>query len=62
MEKRKKSKILYSIVSKWKQKKDFQAWVMRPAHIEEHKHMRKEEKTIPTKIEKQIKQFELLEL
>ncbi|PTE84204.1 hypothetical protein BUY79_06000 [Staphylococcus equorum] len=59
-----KSKISYSIVSKWNKKKDFQAWVSRPAHVEEHKNMRKEEKenTKPTSIEKQIKQFELLDI
>ncbi|MDW8797489.1 hypothetical protein [Staphylococcus pseudoxylosus] len=60
----KKSTISYSIVSKWLEKKYFQAWLSRPSHVEEHKQMRKAEKenTSSINIEKQIKQFELLDL
>nr|WP_263314415.1 antibiotic biosynthesis monooxygenase [Mammaliicoccus sp. Marseille-Q6498] len=59
------SKLEYAIVSKWQDKKDFQAWISRPAHIEEHKNMskeakEKEEATYP-KIEKQIKKYELMD-
>lgn len=54
----------YSIVSKWLEKKYFQAWLSRPSHIEEHKQMRKAEKENNSSIhiEKQIKQFELLDI
>ncbi|MEB8085883.1 hypothetical protein NGH74_01715 [Staphylococcus pseudoxylosus] len=60
----KHSTISYAIVSKWSEKKYFQAWLSRPSHIEEHKQMRKAEKenTSSINIEKQIKQFELLDL
>lgn len=59
------SKLEYAIVSKWHDKKDFQAWISRPAHVEEHKNMSKEAKdqaeaTSP-KIEKQIKKYELMD-
>lgn len=60
-----KSKLEYAIVSKWDDKKDFQAWVSRPDHIEEHKSMNKEteeqEKAKYQKIEKQIKKYEIVE-
>lgn len=59
-----KSKISYSILFKWIQKEDFQGWVSHPSHIEEHKNMRKSEKenTVSVNIEKQIKQFKLLDI
>lgn len=60
----KHSTISYAIVSKWSEKKYFQAWLSRPSHIEEHKQMRKAEKenTSSVNIKKQIKQFELLDI
>lgn len=60
----KNSTISYAIVSKWLEKKYFQAWLSRPSHIEEHKQMCKAEKenTSSIHIEKQIKQFELLDI
>ncbi|MCD8841683.1 antibiotic biosynthesis monooxygenase [Staphylococcus arlettae] len=59
-----KNKLEYSIISKWNDKKDFQAWVSRPAHLEEHKNMNKEkeqEKAKYENIDKQIKKYELVE-
>lgn len=60
-----KSKVEYSIVSKWDEKKSFQNWVSRPSHVEEHKKMRKEEKeqqdSLKNKIEKTLKQYELFD-
>ena len=38
------SKLEYAIVSKWNDKKDFQAWISRPSHVEEHKAMHKKSK------------------
>ncbi|NWK83369.1 antibiotic biosynthesis monooxygenase [Staphylococcus sp. GSSP0090] len=34
----------YVVVSKWEEKKDFQNWVARPSHVEEHKAMHKKSK------------------
>lgn len=60
-----KTKLEYVIVSKWDDKKDFQDWVSRPDHVEEHKNMNKaaeeQEKAKYQKIDKQIKKFELVE-
>ncbi|MGC9615930.1 hypothetical protein ACO2FM_09910 [Staphylococcus pasteuri] len=39
-----KSKVEYSIVSKWDEKKSFQNWVSRPSHVEEHKKNEKRRK------------------
>lgn len=59
------SKLEYAIVSKWNDKKDFQAWISRPSHVEEHKNMSKEKKENEeakvSKIEKQIKKYELVD-
>lgn len=60
-----KNKLEYAIVSKWNDKKDFQAWVSRPSHVEEHKNMNKESKNQEESkyknIEKQIKKYEVVE-
>lgn len=60
-----KNKLEYAIVSKWDHKEDFQAWVSRPSHIEEHKNMNKEAKEQENakykNIDKQIKKFEVVE-
>ncbi|MFC6402449.1 antibiotic biosynthesis monooxygenase family protein [Mammaliicoccus sciuri] len=59
------SKLEYAIVSKWNDKKDFQAWISRPSHVEEHKNMSKEKKENEeakvSKIEKQIKKYEIVD-
>ena len=41
MDEIKGDEVEYVIVSKWQEKKDFQTWVARPEHVEEHKEMNK---------------------
>lgn len=53
-----KSKVEYSIVSKWEDKKHFQNWVSRPSNVEGHKKMRQDNKPRPN-IEKKLKKYEL---
>ncbi|UEX89641.1 antibiotic biosynthesis monooxygenase family protein [Staphylococcus ratti] len=60
-----KDKLEYAIVSKWHDKKDFQAWVSRPEHVEEHKNKNQtskvQEEAKYSAIDKQIKKYECVE-
>ncbi|GEQ06787.1 antibiotic biosynthesis monooxygenase [Staphylococcus gallinarum] len=62
--KSKADEVEYVIVSKWQEKKDFQTWVARPEHVEEHKEMNKKIKSgesEPSPFKKVLKQYSVVE-
>lgn len=51
--------VSYQLVSKWADKKDFQAWIGRPEHLEEHRKKAQEKR--PSLFEKEMATFETVE-
>lgn len=50
----------FMLVSKWKSKKDFQNWLKRPEHLQEHREAHKNKETKPSfVIEKIRKSYEV---
>ena len=62
--KSKSDDVEYVVVSKWDEKKDFQNWVARPSHVEEHKAMHKKSKNCEADkppFQKTLRQYTVVE-
>ncbi len=55
--------VAYTLVSKWATKKEFQEWLKRPDHLQQHRQAHSDKEKAPSKISRtKMEEFEMFDL